>query len=77
MNFGSSYDRWLEQPYIDQARQDSLMEQYAEVHGLDEEEAAELDWDTVAEYYADAADDAAIERAEAERDDPCDDWDRW
>jgi hypothetical protein len=73
----NSYDAWLERPYTERAARDAALEGaeevYAEYHDLDDDEMAEVDSDTIAEWYEEwmlsAAEDAAVERAEALRDD--------
>lgn len=69
----SNYDAWLEKPYQDRYAQDAVIEQYEDQYreyaGLDED--AEVDPDDVLEYVEGLAEDAAIERAEAARED---DW---
>lgn len=67
----SNYDAWLEKPYQDRYAQDAVIEQYEDDYrewaGLPED--AEVDPDDVLEYVEGLAEDAAIERAEAARED--------
>jgi hypothetical protein len=78
----SNYDAWLQAPYMARGAQEAAMEgaeeAYADHFGLSEDDMAEVDSDVIYDWYEsrmqDAAEDAAIERAEARAE--RDDWDR-
>lgn len=71
MSFGSSYDAWLERPYQEAAAEGDAYVNWCEENDLD---PGDDHWDDFEQEMADRADDAAIERAEAAREDRDFDW---
>jgi hypothetical protein len=71
MSFGSSYDAWLEAPYVEAAAKGDAYANWCEENDKDPEEDH---WDEFEQEMADRADDAAEERAEAMREDRDRDW---
>ena len=65
-----NYDAWLEKPYQDRARKEDAYVEWCEDNGLDPNGDH---WDEWEQEMYDRAEDAAIEAAEAAREDQ--DWD--